>query len=486
MFLIFIFVISFLGCKKEVKSRDVAMQTSNNPPNVIFILADDLGYSDLSCYGQKKFDTPHIDELARSGMTFTQHYAGSTVCAPSRSVLLTGMHTGHTPIRGNKEAKPEGQYPIADSIYTMAEMFKDAGYITGAFGKWGLGYPGSEGDPNNQGFDQFYGYNCQRLAHHYYPYFLRDNQKVDSLAGNSGHHKETYAPDLIHEKSLQFIDNNKGKPFFLFYPTSIPHAELAAPKEKVAVFRGKFSPEKAYVGNDNGPKYRKGPYESQEYPRATYAAMIHYLDEKVGEIVQKVNELGLAENTIIVFTSDNGPAREGGSDPKFFDSNGPLKGFKRDLYEGGIRVPLIVSWPGTISKKSESDHISGFWDFMATFSDITGASLDKETYQDGISLLPTLTSGTGQKKHDHLYWEFHEKGGRQAVRKGNWKAVRYNVFKNPDAPVELYDLSEDIGEKNEISSKHPEVAKEMAQLMKTSRTPSSVFKFSSETYLNSK
>lgn len=484
-----IFLISFLffeSCKKNIHSQEENKKLANNMPNVIFILADDLGYADLGCYGQKHFRTPNIDELANSGMLFTQHYAGSTVCAPSRSVLLTGLHTGHTPIRGNKEIQPEGQYPISDSIYTLAEMFKDAGYITGAFGKWGLGFPGSEGDPNKQGFDEFYGYNCQRLAHNYYPYYLWDNQIIDSLPGNKGYNKNEYSPDLIQEKALSFIEDNKGKPFFLYYPTTLPHAELAAPDTEIDYFKEKVTPGKAYEGYDKGPDYRKGPYGSQKDTHATYAAMIHFLDEKVGEIIQKINNLGLAENTIIVFTSDNGPSKEGGSDPEYFDSNGKLRGFKRDLYEGGIRVPLIISWPGTVPKGVKSDHISGFWDFMPTFADIVQSSSVKQVNVDGISFLPTLQNKKDQKEHDHLYWEFHEKGGRQAVRKGKWKAVRNNVLTNPSSPVELYDLSNDIGETNNISSKHLEVAREMSQLMKNSRAESPVFKFSSSTYLDSK
>ncbi|WP_194767047.1 arylsulfatase [Tamlana sp. I1] len=477
-----ILFLSFINCKND---KTAPKKAKHKLPNVIFILADDLGYSDLSCYGQKLITTPNIDALADNGIIFTQHYSGSSVCAPSRSTLLTGLHTGHTPIRGNKEVLPEGQYPIADSVYTLAEVFKNAGYTTGTFGKWGLGYPGSEGDPNNQGFDQFYGYNCQRLAHHYYPYFLRSNQEVDSLLGNKGHGKETYAPTIIHEKALSFIETNKDQPFFMFYPTSIPHAELAAPEKDIAKYRGKLLPENSYKGYDEGPEYRNGPYESQKETHATYAAMIHYLDNKVGEIVKKVNDLGLTENTIIIFTSDNGPSREGGVDPEYFNSNGPLKGFKRDLYEGGIRVPLIVSWPGTIKENISTNHISAFWDFMPTFSDILGQStLNYPT--DGISFLPTLLNQENQKQHDYLYWEFHEKGGRQAVRKGQWKAVKYNVLSEPKKPIELYDLSADLGETNDVSSKYPEITSELTKLIETSRTPSDVFQFSSETFLNSK
>ncbi|MEM9329279.1 MAG: arylsulfatase [Bacteroidota bacterium] len=454
-------------------------------PNIIFILADDLGYGDLSSFGQTNFSTPNIDRLADEGMRFTQHYSGATVCAPSRSALLTGMHTGHTAIRGNKEVKPEGQYPLADSVKTLSEMLQSEGYATGAFGKWGLGFPGSEGDPNRQGFDVFYGYNCQRLAHHYYPYYLWDNQRQDSLLANRGKQTGTYAPEVIHGRALQFMEANRDHPFFLFYPTAIPHAELAAPEEYMAKHRGKYLPEKAYEGTDEGEKYRLGPYSSQLETHAAFVAMIDLLDTQVGEILAKVEELGLKENTIIIFTSDNGPHKEGGADPEFFDSNGPLKGFKRDLYEGGIRVPMIVSWPGKIAAGSSSDHISAFWDFMPTFADLLQVGGGSDGL-DGISMLPSWLSESGQQVHEHLYWEFHERGGRQAVRRGQWKAVRYDVFEDPDRTPELYDLSTDIGEAKNVAADYPEVTAEMARLMAESRTESPVFQFGDPTFLNVK
>ena len=431
---------------------------------------------------RKNFSTPNIDKLANRGMSFLQHYSGATVCAPSRSALLTGMHTGHTPIRGNHEIMPEGQYPLPDSVITLAEIFKKAGYKTGAFGKWGLGYPSSEGVPNNQGFDEFYGYNCQRLAHHYYPYFLRHNGKVDSLIENRGTLKGTYAPNVIHQKALEFLDKNNKEPFFMFYPTPIPHAEMVAPDSIMNKYRGKYSPESSYKGIDSGPKYRTGPYESQPEAHATFAAMMEILDGHVGDIMNKVEELGIADNTIIIFTSDNGPHAEGGADPEYFDSNGALKGFKRDLYEGGIRVPMIISWPGNIAVGTTSDLISAFWDFPPTFSDIL--QLDSSMYQnwDGVSLLPTLLNQDGQEEHNHLYWEFHELGGRQAIRKGKWKAVRYGVFKDPDSTPELYDLSEDIGEQDNLSEKYPEIANELGELMWLSRTESAVFNFKGNNY----
>lgn len=462
----------------------------NNPPedkkmpNIIYILADDLGYGDLSCYGQEKFTTPNIDKLASQGMLFTQHYSGSTVCAPSRSTLLTGMHTGHTFVRGNKEIRPEGQYPIPDSTYTLAELTKKAGYKTGAFGKWGLGFPGSEGDPMNQGFDTFFGYNCQRLGHNYYPYHLWSNSDSLPIKENAGYLKGVYAPELIHEKTLQFIEQNQSEPFFLYVASIIPHAELAAPEALVKKYRNKYLPEKSYKGIDDGPDYRQGPYASQSEPHATFAAMIDLLDMQVGEIMNKVETLGIADNTIIIFTSDNGPHAEAGADPDYFNSNGPLRGRKRDLYEGGIRVPMIVKWPNKVNSGSKTDHISAFWDVFPTFADILNT--EKPDNIDGISFLPELLRNKkDQKKHDYLYWEFHEKGGRQAVRLDNWKGVKYNILKNPNAPLELYNLIDDLAEEKNVANQYPEIVKQIELILKEARTPSEVFTFSQGTYLGS-
>lgn len=449
--------------------------TTLEKPNIIYILADDLGYGDLSVYGQKKFNTPNIDHLAAQGMLFTQHYSGSTVCAPSRSALMTGMHTGHTVVRGNKEIRPEGQYPIPDETYTMAEMFKKAGYVTGAFGKWGLGFPRSEGDPTHQGFDQFYGYNCQRIGHHYYPDHMWSNNDSIVIKENLGLHKTVYGPDLIHQKTLKFIEENKDRPFFAYVPSIIPHAELIAPDSIMNRYRNRYLPEKKFRGVEFGDNYGKGNYVSQEEPHAAFVSMIHLLDQQVGEIMSKVEELGISDRTIIVFTSDNGPHTEGGADPEYFDSNGPLKGTKRDLYEGGIRVPMIVSWPHKIKAGSTSDHLSAFWDVFPTFSELVQEEAPKNI--DGISFLPELLGKSNQKEHDYLYWEFHERGGRQAIRKGNWKAVKYNVLNDPNAPIELYDLSTDIGETRNVAHLHPEMVKEMEALLQTARTPSEVFRF---------
>jgi arylsulfatase A-like enzyme len=476
------FILLILSAAVLTSCQPRQKQTEVSKPNIIYILADDLGYGDVGFNGQSKFATPNIDKLATEGMVFTQHYSGSTVCAPSRSTLLTGMHTGHTAIRGNKEVQPEGQYPLPDSTYTLAEMLKEAGYKTGVFGKWGLGYPGSEGDPNMQGFDEFYGYNCQRLAHHYYPYHLWHNQEKVILEGNKGTNQNDYAADLIHDEALKFIDNNKDSTFFMFYATPIPHAELLLPEKYIEPFKGKFLPEKSYKGVDGGENYRQGPYGSQENSHAAFAAMVTLLDKHVGEISERLQKSGIADNTIIVFTSDNGPHQEGGADPDYFNSNGIYKGYKRDLYEGGIHVPMIVKWPNQIEAGSSTDHISAFWDVMPTFADVAGGDLNKEI--DGISFLPTLTGEGEQKKHDYLYWEFHEKGGRIAVRKGKWKAVKYNVAKKPNAEPELYDLSKDPGETQNLASEFPDVVKEMKEIMKNARTESEVFQFSAPTYLN--
>lgn len=455
-------------------SSTLFAQSQSDKPNIVYIVADDLGYGDLSSYGQEKFETPNIDALAEKGIKFTQHYSGSTVCAPSRSALITGLHTGHTVVRGNLEIQPEGQYPLPDSTYTLAKLFKEAGYTTGAFGKWGLGPVGSEGDPNNQGFDVFYGYNCQRLSHSYYPYHLWDNDQKVMLELNEGTNKGQYAPDLIHEQALNFLDENKDNPFFLFYPTPIPHAELVAPEAYMEKFEGKFGPDRAYQGTDAGPSYRTGGYASQPKTRTAFAAMIAVLDDEVGAIVAKLEELGIANNTLIIFTSDNGPHKEGGADPNFFNSNGPFKGYKRDFYEGGIRVPMIARWDGIIQPGTETDHISAFWDLMPTVNEVTG--LNKSIYTDGISFVNAL-KGQTQEAHEFLYWEFPARGGKQAVRMGDWKGVRVDAHKGFDSPIELYNLSNDIGETNNVATEFPSIADSIADIMRNQHIKSPIFPF---------
>lgn len=464
------------GCGSEKASSPVKGEL----PNIIYVLADDLGYGDLGSYGQEKFPTHHLDQLARDGIRFTRHYSGSTVCAPSRSALLTGLHTGHTPIRGNQEVKPEGQSPLPDSSYTLAEMLQSAGYVTGAFGKWGLGYPGSEGDPLNQGFATFFGYNCQRYAHRYYPGYLWENDRKFFLEGNNWTHAVTYAPDLIHEKTLEFIRQNKDTTFFAYVPMVIPHAELIVPDDEVfRTYLGQY-PEEPYParpGSDYGPDLVIPRYCSQEYPRATFASMVHRLDAYVGDIVATLEELGIAENTLLIFTSDNGPHVEGGADPQFFNSGGGLRGVKRDLYEGGVRVPMIASWPGTIEGNRTSDHISAFWDVLPTMADLAGI---ESPAGDGISFLPELL-GNEQGEHDFLYWEFHEQGGKQAMLMDNWKAVRLMVGKDPSGPLELYKLDTDPKEEHNVAAAHPDLVAKFEKAMLEARIPSETFNFGMKT-----
>ncbi len=427
-------------------------------PNIIYILADDLGYGDLGSYGQQQIKTPNLDRLADEGMRFTQHYAGSTVCAPSRACLMTGLHSGHSPIRGNKEVKPMGQHPLRDEDVTIAEMLKDAGYATGLIGKWGLGAPGSSGEPNNQGFDYFYGYLCQRHAHNYYPEFLFRNRERVVLEGNISQEpkradgagvaveRAQYTHDLFAQEALGFIEKNQGKPFFLMLTMTIPHANNEAGKAGMEV-----------------PDF--GEYADKDWPDAQkgHAAMISRMDQSVGEIIEKLKTLGLDENTVIMFSSDNGPHREGGADPDFFDSNGPLRGIKRDLYEGGVRVPMIVRWPGRIKAGSESNHGSAFWDVLPTVSEIAGVEPPENI--DGLSFLPELL-GQEQPQHEYLYWEFHWwKASKQAVRMGDWKGVRLS----PNGPLELYNVQNDPSETNNIAAENPEVVAQITGLIDQAR-----------------
>lgn len=452
----------------------------NRKPNIVLIVADDLGYGDLSCYGQKLFTTPNIDRLASEGLRFTSHYSGAPVCAPSRSALMTGLHTGHTFVRGNKEVQPEGQWPLPANAFTLMEMLKHAGYTTGAFGKWGLGYPGSEGAPENQGVDRFFGYNCQRLAHNYYPAHLWDNTKKVMMPGNSGVSRNDYAPEVIHEKALQFLEENKDNSFFLFYPMIMPHAELVAPARYMERYSGKYLPEKKYDGVDAGEEeFRNGPYGSQPEAHAAFAAMIHLMDEQVGSIMEKLKSLGLDENTLIMFTSDNGPHLEGGADPDYFDSNGIFRGYKRDVYEGGIRVPMIARWTGMIAPGRVTDHASAFWDIMPTFAELIDVRIRGKI--DGVSFLPTLKGDNNkQQSHDYMYWEFHEQGGRRALRQGDWKLVQYNVNKSPNGKFELYNLRQDPSEQNDLAGNFPDRVKSMQKTLLNAHTPSPVFKFASE------
>lgn len=426
----------------------------NHSPNIIFIMADDLGYGDLGCYGQKHIKTPNIDALAMQGKRFTQFYAGSTVCAPSRCSLLTGKHTGHAFVRGNHEIGSweswQGQLPLPEGTRTIASMLKKQGYATACIGKWGLGRAGSSGDPNRQGFDLFFGYNCQRHAHNYYPRYLeRNNEKIYLEGNDRGKTGMHYSHDLLTDEALKFIETNKDQKFFLYLPYTIPHTKFQVPE--------------------------LGEYENKDWKpnHKIQAAMISRMDRDIGRIMQLLEELKIDRNTIVIFTSDNGPHGDGGT-LQFFNAAGPLRGRKRDLYEGGIRTPFIVRWPGKVALGTTSDHIAAFWDVLPTFADFTKTSAPADC--DGISFLPELL-GEAQKKHDYLYWEFYEAGGKQAVRKGDWKAVRLNVHEDAGSPLELYNLKEDISEHDNVAGKFPEIAEQLKAIMQKAHTKSEYFTF---------
>ena len=440
-----------------------ARSEATSQPNIIYILLDDAGYGDLSCYGQTKFLTPNIDRLASEGMKFTNHYSGSTVCAPTRSVIMSGLHTGHTPSRGNREIKPVGQFPIPATTFTIAEALKKAGYATGAFGKWGLGNPGSEGDPIHQGFDRFFGYNCQRNAHTYYPTWLFDDLRKIELDG------KTYAHDLIMDKAVEWIDRQHENPFFCFLPVTIPHAAMHVPEKYAAPFREKFPEFENKVGRYGNNK----PFAKN--PAAQFAGMMTALDVGIGRVLKSLKKHQIDQNTIVLLSSDNGPHKEGGHMPNYFNSNGGLRGFKRDLYEGGIRCPLLVRWPGKVEAGSTSNHISAHWDLFPTFCELAGTNPPEGL--DGISFLPTLL-GKEQEKHEHLYWEFYEGGGKRAVRIGKWKAVQNQVNrKGKDAPIEIYDLESDRAETSDLAAHNSELIARIQKIFEQSHTPSPLWKF---------
>ncbi|WP_298262417.1 arylsulfatase [uncultured Lutibacter sp.] len=497
---ILILALNFNSCK-ELPNKD---EVKN--PNIIYILADDLGYGELGVYGQEKIQTPNIDALASSGMIFTQHYAGAPVCAPSRYMLLTGKHAGHARIRGNDEwaergdvwnykktvedPNLEGQRPILNSTTTLGKVLQKAGYKTAVVGKWGLGAPLTEGIPTKSGFDFFYGYNCQRQAHQLYPKHLWKNEEkvwlaneliapntkldkgADIMASESyqKYEQHEYAPALMQQEVLQFIEENKEQPFFMYYASPLPHLPLQVPHQYVDKYVKLFGEEAPYVGD-------KG-YFPTRYPNATYAGMITYLDDQVGEIVQKLKDLDLYENTIIVFTSDNGPTYTGGVDAEYFNSAKPFsneygrtKGF---TYEGGIRVPMIASWPGKIKAGSTTNHVSAFWDVLPTFGSLVNAELPKDI--DGISFLPTLLEKGDQPTHQFLYWEFPSYQGQQAVRMGDWKGIRKNIFKG-NMDIELYNLKEDPTEAINVADEYPEIVEKITTIMKEEHTPADIEKF---------
>lgn len=476
-------------------------------PNIIYILADDLGYGELGSYGQTLIETPNLDILAKQGMLFTQHYSSAPVCAPARYMLMTGQHSGHAYIRGNDEwdergdvwnykavAKDpglEGQRPMPKATVTLAHRLKSVGYTTAIFGKWGLGAPESHSIPTKMGFDYFYGYNCQRQAHTYYPVHLYENEhrvplSNDTIAphtkldvgvslgkrNNYSHYTQNqYAPTLIKNKILAFVKEERTRPFFLYWATPIPHNPLQAPQHWVEYYQEKFGKEAPYDGN-------KGYFPNQT-PRATYAAMISFLDENIGALINTLKDKGLYENTMIIFTSDNGVTYSGGTDGSFFNSSGIFgenygkgKGF---VYEGGIRVPMIASWPGKIPSNSISNHISAQYDLLATMSDLTGFSIAEE--QDGISFLPTLLGQSNQKKHDFLYWEFPEYGGQIAIRIDNYKWVRQHLNDSLPSTIELYNLDQDPEESNNIADLHPELKLRALEIFSEAHSKSKIKKF---------
>jgi len=450
------------GCGIANKEAEVSK------PNIIYILADDMGYGDLGCYGQKEIKTPTIDKIAAEGIRFTRHYSGSTVCAPSRCVLMTGMHTGHAKIRGNS---PTVELDQSDT--TIATLLKTAGYKTAAIGKWGLGEELSMGRPSKQGIDYFFGYLNQIEAHNYYiDSLFRNDQKIGignevticqkgyaAGVGSATKDRKVYVPDLFIDEALQFIESNAKSPFFLYFATTFPHANN----------------EFEVVNNEHGmeiPDY--GIYADKPWPNAQkgLAAMITRLDSDVAKIRAKLVELGIDKNTIIMFTSDNGPHAEANNDPKFFNSSGGLRGTKRDMYEGGVRVPMIACWPGTIKPNQVSSHISAFWDVMPTLTDIAGVKAPQKI--DGISFVPTLL-GKKQKAHDNLYWEFNEQGGKQAVLKGYWKLVKLDLFKPEKTRIELYNLETDPSEQNDIAKDHPDIVAELTAILVSEHTDDANF-----------
>jgi arylsulfatase A-like enzyme len=464
----------------------------NQGPNIIYILADDLGYGELGCYGQTKIETPNIDRLAATGMIFTDHYTGSPVCAPARAILLTGLHSGQSQVRGNDEwgqrgdvwnyramiadSTLEGQRPLKAGTVTIGTLLQSAGYKTAVVGKWGLGAPHTEGVPNKQGFDYFFGYNCQRQAHTYYPVHLWENDRRvylenDTVAPHTVLIEEddpyemssyapfelnSYAPDLMFDAITGFVQDNKDNQFFLYWATPIPHVPLQAPREWVDYYVKKFGDEEPYLGERN--------YFPHRYPRAAYAAMVSYLDHNVGILVQQLKDLDIFDNTLIIFTSDNGPSFNGGTDSPWFNSGGIFnekRGYgKGYLHEGGIRVPMIASWPGVIKQGSVTGHISAFYDVLPTLTDIAG--IDTPEFISGTSFFPTMI-GEQQPQPEYLYWEFPANGGQMAVRMGKWKALRKNMH-NGNLEWELFDLESDPAETKDISSEHPEVIAEVEEI----------------------
>lgn len=453
-------------------------------PNIIFIYADDLGVGDIGCYGQKYIKTPNIDRIASEGIRFTQHYSSAPVCAPARCCLMTGLNMGNSYVRNNFAIKGEtesetGQTPLPENTETMAKMLKRAGYATGIIGKWGLGSMSSTGAPNKQGFDFFYGYNDQNHAHNHYPSFLWKNDKMEKLKNpefsvhpkfnpaavhDSMDYKKysgpDYSLDLMADEALRFINENRENRFFLYLALVVPHKALQVPDESLELYDGVFN-EKPYIGNQG--------YTPHPKPYSAYSGMITRMDQKIGAILQKLNELGLDENTVVIFSSDNGPAGGGGVDAKFFNSSGGFRGMKGQLYEGGIREPFVARWKGKIKPGTLSDHISAQYDLMATFGELTGQQIAKT---DGISFVPTLLGqNEKQVQHEYLYWEFSSGGGQLAVRMGRWKGVKRNVSVDRQGKWEIYNLDNDPAESNDLAAQNPELMIKFDEIV-NQRTPS--------------
>ena len=485
-----------------------ALAAHARQPNIIFILADDLGPGDLGCYSQKYIKTPNLDRMAVEGMRLTQHYSGNAVCAPSRCVLMTGLHPGHAFIRDNRQAdnakglshmgKPEheGQFPIPDATLTLAEVFKSMGYTTGGFGKWGLGGPGSTGEPLKQGFDRWFGYNCQGVAHNFYPTYLWDNDKTidlknppfpaaDKLKPDEDPTKPEsykrfqgteYSADLIAEQALKFARDNKDKPFFLYWPTTVPHAALQVPDDSLQEYLGKFDDPPYPGGNGYLPHFK---------PKAAYAAMITRMDREIGKMMALITELGLDQDTIFIFSSDNGPisgTHQGlaGTDCAFFNSNEGRRDGKGTLYDGGFHEPGIVRWKGKIKPASTSDRVTGFEDWMPTLTELAGAK-DKTPTTDGISFAPTLL-GEKQTEREFLYREFPSYGGQQMLRMGDWKLVRRNLAakgkakaKATPATEELFNITADPAETKDVAAEHPDLVAKMKTIMASQHTNSTDF-----------
>jgi arylsulfatase A len=430
------------------------------PPNILLIQADDLGYGDVSAYGQARFQTPSLDRIARQGIRFTQYYAGSTVCAPSRCALMTGLHTGHAWIRGN------GDIPLRDEDVTIAEVLKAGGYRTAVIGKWGLGNPETPGQPGRQGFEYSFGFLDHRHAHRQYTDHLwRNAERVGVNLDRD------YVNDLFTRETAAFIERDDARPFFVYLNYTVPHAELRVPEESVAPFRDRF-PEKPFENapadarsTGAGPDLPSLGYRSQRAPLAAFAAMITRMDRDIGRLLDLLRSRGVERRTLVMFISDNGPHREGGADPVFFKSSGGLRGIKRDLYEGGIRVPMLAQWPGTIPAGRVSDHVWAHWDVLPTLADVAGAAMPRAL--DGLPMTRALR-GEAQPTHEFFYWEFHERGFQQAIRMGNWKAVRLK----PGAPLELYDLASDPAETKDVAASRADIVGTIENHLRTARTES--------------